>query len=676
MHQGIPSREVFWNISYTFIMYVLLAVILSIFFYGLYRRIRLWRIGKSDNRFDHIGKRLYAVVKNGIAHHSLMKESYPGTMHVMIFLGFVILLIGTATVSFDYDVWGLLLGQTSFLQGSFYLYFSFVLEVGGILALLGILIALYRRYIQRPDRLNNKWDDLIFLAGLAIIIMTGFLVEGARIAATQPEWARWSFGGYGVSLLLAKLSPDSLSSFHKVIWWLHLVLAFGFIAYIPYSKLFHMFSSPTNIFFHSLKPRGELIALDIENSETFGAVKIQDFTWKHLLDLDACTSCGRCQDQCPAWLSGKPLSPKKIILDLLDNLNDFSHNGTDAASNSNDENDTKPIVGTAVTQDEIWACTTCRACMEACPVLIEHIDKIVDLRRERVLMESDFPQELQRTFRGMENNSNPWGIGHSKRADWTEGLNIKIATEVDSFEYLWYVGCAASFDDRVKKVSRSFAHILNAANINYAILGTEEKCCGETARRLGNEYLAQMLMEMNIDTFTRVKAKKIITTCPHCFNTLKNEYPAFNGNFEVYHYTEFLHKLMTENRLPLKKLNTTSNITFHDSCYLGRFNDIYEEPRHILNKIYPGKLVEVGDKHHEKSFCCGAGGGRMWLDEKIGDRINHVRIDQISETNASKVVSACPYCLTMFNDAIKDKQITEQIDAVDLAEIIALSIID
>ena len=672
MPHGNASREVFWNISNTFILYSLFVVLLIILIYGVNRRIRLWRQGKPDNRFDRPVRRLLAVLKYGMAHHRILKESYPGLMHVAIFIGFIVLTIGTATVSFDYDVWRILFGQQSFLRGSFYLYFSLILELAGLLALIGIAMALIRRYALRPDRLHNEKDDLIFLAGLGIIIITGFLIEGSRIAATRPAWASWSFVGYAVSRLFSKTDHQTLLTLHKILWWTHLVMAFSFLAYIPFSKLFHILASPLNIFFLSFKPKGELTTLDIENSETFGAARIKDFTWKHLLDLDACTRCGRCQDQCPAYISGKPLSPKKIILDLFDQLHLRAENGS--RNDITADESTPSLVGSAVSCDEIWACTTCRACMEACPVLIDHIDKIVDLRRNRVLMASDFPRELYTTFRAMENNSNPWGIGSSKRADWTDGLTIKMAGEADSFEYLWFVGCAASFDERAQQVSRLFARILNAAGVNYAILGTEEKCCGETARRLGNEYLAQNMMEMNINLLNELKVKKIITTCPHCYNTLKNEYPAFQGVYEVHHATQFLYQLIADNRLILNPVSHLSKIAFHDSCYLGRFNDIYEEPRKILDAISAGAVVEVGDKHHANSFCCGAGGGRMWLDESIDTRVNHIRLDQFLTRNVQQIVSACPYCSIMFRDAIKDKDAEKTITVIDLIEIVAMAL--
>ncbi len=424
-----------------------------------------------------------------------------------------------------------------------------------------------------------------------------------------------------------------------------------------------------NIYLRSFKPRGELKPIDIENSEVFGVGKINDFSWKHLFDLDACTSCGRCQDQCPAHLSGKPLSPKMIILELLDHLNEKAPAIFRGESLDTDP----PIVGSAIQPDEIWACTTCGACVEACPVFIEHIDKIIELRRDRVLMEGDFPSELNQTFKGMENNFNPWGIGFSSRADWAEGLDIKRLDKGDKAEYLWFVGCAGAFDDRIKKVSLAFAKILTAASVDFGVLGTEEKCCGETARRLGNEYLAQTLMEMNIELFQNHGIRKIITACPHCFNTLKNEYPQFNGNFEVIHSTEFLFELIRSGKIKLAR-NDTLKITYHDSCYLGRYANIYKEPRNIIGEITGNGIIEL-TRNKSRSLCCGAGGGRMWLEETIGERINNIRTEEVIESGAEIVTSACPYCLTMITDGLKDKDAIDKIDAVDIIELVARNLI-
>ncbi|MCU0645464.1 MAG: heterodisulfide reductase-related iron-sulfur binding cluster, partial [bacterium] len=590
-----------------------------------------------------------------------------------IFVGFVLLLIGTATVSFDYDVWGLILGQPSFIKGNFYLYFSLVLDLAGVLTIIGLLVAFFRRYIQRPDRLNNQTDDVIVLVGLLAIVISGFFVEASRIAATQPSWEVWSPVGYALSGLFSGAGVEAAQSWHRLIWWLHLVLAFSFIGYIPFSKLFHIISAPTNIFFRSFQPNGQLTSIDIENAETFGAGKISDFSWKQLLDLDACTECGRCQDNCPAYLSEKPLSPKKLILDLLTNLNQKGAQLLTQQQATNNETE-EPLVGSAVTPDEIWACTTCRACMEECPVIIEHVQKVIDLRRNLVLMLSQFPKEVQLVLKNLTNNFNPWGIGFSSRGDWANGLDVKTFSGEDDSEILYFVGCAGAFDDRYKKVAQSFVKILNAAGIKFGILGAEEKCCGDSARRIGEEYLFQTLAQENIAIFQQHNVKKIVTTCPHGYNTLKNEYPQFNGNFEVIHAVELIADLLKQGKIVLKK-DFQQSVVLHDSCYLGRYNNIYEQPREIIQNISGAKLLEM-ERNRDKSFCCGAGGGRMWFEETIGTRINNMRVEQALETKPNAVGVSCPFCLTMFEDGLKDKGVQDSVKTYDLIELVALSLED
>jgi len=654
-----PTREVFWNISYNFLMYLLMVVALAFFFYGFYRRIKYWKLGQKEAITGTLAQRIKSLLIYAIGQGRILKEKYPGLIHVSIFIGFVFLFFGTVVVSFDYDIWHLIFGQSSFLIGNFYLIFSLVLDIAGVMAILGILVAAFRRYIQHPERLNNVFDNAVILFWMLFILITGFLVEAARIAALDPPWKNWSVIGTAI----AGIFPAGEIGWHRIFWWVHLVAAFGFIAYIPYSRLKHIFTSALNIYLRSLEPKGALKPIDIENAEIFGVGKINDFTWKNLLDLDACTSCGRCQDACPAYASGKPLSPKKLILDLLDNLNEKAPKLLKGESLENDP----AIVGTAVQTDEIWACTTCGACVEACPVFVEHIEKIVELRRDRTLMEGDFPAELNQTFKGMENNFNPWGIGFSSRADWTEKLNLKRLDKGEKADILWFVGCAGSFDDRIKKVSVSFAKILSAAGLDVGILGAKEKCCGETARRLGNEYLAQTLMEMNIELFNELGIKKIVTSCPHCYNTLKYEYPQFKGNYEVVHSSELLAELIQQGKILLNK-NGNQKITFHDSCYLGRYSNIYQQPRDVINSV-SSNLIEL-KRNKSNSFCCGAGGGRMWLEETIGERINNIRADEIIESGADTVASACPYCLTMLTDGLKDRDAIDKIEALDIIELV------
>jgi len=393
--------------------------------------------------------------------------------------------------------------------------------------------------------------------------------------------------------------------------------------------------------------------------------KLSEFTWKQLFDTDACTRCGRCQDNCPAYLSEKPLSPKKVIQDLKSHL---VVQGKSLSQNKDAEDQTPPIPGNVITEDELWACTTCGACQEVCPVFIEVVDKVVDLRRYLVLMESKFAPEVKLFFKNMETNYNPWTIGFATRGDWAKDLKVKILAEDSNVDFLFWVGCAGSFDERNKKVSRTLVNLLEKASINFGILGTEEMCCGETLRRMGNEYLAQILMQQNIELFNKYGVKKIITYCPHCFNTFKNEYPQFGGVYEVFHHTEFLWDLIEKGKLKL----TTSvemSVVYHDSCYLGRYNNIYDAPRKLLESVEDTRLYEM-ERKKDRSFCCGAGGGRMWMEETLGKRINQMRVVQAVETNASVLATACPYCLTMLEDGIKEKEMEQMISALDVAELV------
>jgi Fe-S oxidoreductase/nitrate reductase gamma subunit len=609
------------------------------------------------------GSRVWSVVRYGIVQKYFLRESYPGIMHLFIIIGFCIPLAVIAITQYPFS-----------LPVTFGNYFSCALDLIGLCALTGCLLAIFRRYIIKPDRLDNTADDAITLILVSSIFFFGFLIEGFRIAITTPPDAVWN----PVGLLTAKvllgiglIREGSAVFLHHLFWRIHFFLVLGLIAYLPYSKLFHIVSSTLNIFLKSTGPKGELAPItDFETAETYGVTTINEFTWKQLLDLDACTRCGRCQDQCPAYLSEKPLTPKKIIQDLKNHLKTEGKILLGGDNKEGSETPLTPIVGSVVTADEIWACTSCMACMEQCPVFVEQIPKLVDLRRYLVMMESNFPSEVAGVFKNMEVNSNPWGIGWASRGDWAKASGVKVLSEAEDKEIdiLYYVGCSGSFDDRSKKVAESFVKILQAAGIRFGILGAEEKCCGDSARRMGNEYLFQTLAQENIECMKKYGVKKIVTTCPHGYNILKNEYPQFDGNFEVYHHSEFIARLIREGKIKLRH-SIDQTITYHDSCYLGRYNAIYSEPRQIIGGIPGAKIVEMG-RSFERSFCCGAGGGRMWMEEDIGKRINHLRFEDVLETKANIIGTACPFCLTMLEDATKDKGMEESIKAQDLAELV------
>jgi Fe-S oxidoreductase/nitrate reductase gamma subunit len=642
---------------------ILIIATLVICCYGIYKHVRLWGVGKQEVRGGPLVMRIWSAIRYAFVQKHFFKESYPGIMHLFIVVGFCIPLAVIAITQYRFS-----------LPVTFGNVFSCALDIIGLCALVGCLLALVRRYLIKPDRLDNKPDDLLVLILVFAIFDLGFWIEGFRIAITNPPNALWTPVGLMSANILSGLglTGEGIGPFlHHLTWRIHFFLVLGLIAYLPYSKLFHVVSSTINIFLRSTGPKGELAPItDFETAETFGVTTINEFTWKQLLDLDACTRCGRCQDQCPAYLSEKPLTPKKLVQDLKDHLEKESGILLGGNGKEGEEQALTPIIGGPVTADELWSCTSCMACMEQCPVFVEQIPKVVDLRRYLVMMESSFPSEVAGVFRNMEVNSNPWGIGLASRGDWAKELDVPILSEMEDqdIEILYYVGCSGSFDDRNKKVAIAFANVLKTAGVRFGILGAEEKCCGDSARRMGNEYLFQQLAQENIEAMNKYGVKKIVTTCPHGYNILKNEYPQLGGAFEVYHHSDYVARLIAEGRLKLVN-SLNQSITYHDSCYLGRYNGLYQEPRKVIQGIPGATLVEM-ERNCERSFCCGAGGGRMWMEEHLGKRINHLRFEDALNTKVNLIGTACPFCLTMLDDATKDKEMEESIKVKDITELI------
>jgi Fe-S oxidoreductase/nitrate reductase gamma subunit len=615
--------------------------------------------------------RVKSLLIEGIAHTRILKDLYPGLIHLLLFLGFLIPFTVMVITQFVFTL--------SSVPARL---LSLGLDLIGLAAISSLLLAMYRRYIARPSRLDNQSEDFIALILLLFILLTGFFLEGLRLSVISQDTQAWAPIGKAVASLfnLTGMSTGAKGLMAILIFRIHFFLVLATIAYIPYSKLFHLISSPMNMIFRSLEPKGTLTPLDLEDekAESFGVAKIEEFTWKQLLDLDACTRCGRCQDRCPAHLTEKPLSPKRLVIDLKDHLHARAPQILEARAKGTEPEEIPPLVGKIIEENVIWTCTTCRSCMEHCPVYVEQVNKIVDMRRHQVLMESKFPAELNSFFRNMETNSNPWGIGFASRAEWAEGLDVKLINEHPDAEYLFWVGCAGSFDEEGKKVAKAMVSIMKKAGLNFAILGTEEKCCGDSARRLGNEYLFQMQAAENIDLFKKYNIKKIITICPHGYNTFKNEYPSLLGflssaspevkEIEVIHHVQLLHRLLQEEKLPLRS-KEENLLTYHDSCYLARYNGIINEPREILLRLTSGSIVEPKN-NKEHSLCCGGGGGLMWTEENLGTRINHLKTDELLATQAEITATSCPFCLTMIQDGFKDKGENER-KVKDIAQLVA-----
>lgn len=658
---------------------VFLVVFLSsigFFSYSIRRLILHLRIGKPENRFDRPWERVKNVVVVAFGQSKLLREPFAGLMHFFIFWGFVILLtaivesIGEGIVS-DFSLAGI-------LGVNLYKRLAFLQELFAGLVIIAVLVALWRRYVLRPKRLevdiHGKMDATAILVAILLIMVSMIGQNAARMALQDSEFVNVRFLSGVLTPMYASLGLSSAQTWFEIYWWIHIVLVLAFLNYLPYSKHLHVLSSIPNVYCSSLRPRGALKPLDLEaeNVEKFGASDVEDLTWKQLLDGYTCTECGRCTAACPANTTGKLLSPRKIIVDIrrrLEEKGPLVLNGGDVAVAEGEKSPLeKTLIHDYITPQELFACTTCMACVQECPVNIEHVDAIVEMRRNLVLMESNFPQEVQLVFRNLENNFTPWAFSASSRADWAEGMNIPRMSDVQETDVLFWVGCAGSYDARYKKVTQAFSKLMQQAGVKFAILGTEEKCTGDPARRIGNEYLAQMLMKDNVQTLSKYKFKKVVTSCPHCFNTLKNEYPQFGGSYEVVHHTDFLMQLVNEGRIKVSQA-ARAKVTYHDSCYLGRYNDVYNQPRNIL-KTVPGVQVVEMPRNRTRGFCCGAGGGRMFMEEHEGKRVNIERTEEALSVQPDVIGTACPFCMTMMTDGVKAKEASDRVAVWDIAEIL------
>jgi Fe-S oxidoreductase/nitrate reductase gamma subunit len=653
------TREIYWNVGHGVVipMYLVTLLAFAAFAYGCWKRVELYRLGKPLNRLDNLGERVSFLTANLFGQIKVLRVSGPGVPHALFFWGFLLLFIGTLLVMAQADFTQPLFG-VAFLTGTFYKLYSLTLDLAGVVALFTLFALAVRRFLAKPEGLKTTRDDYLMHGLLTAIIVTGFLIEGVRMAATElhqnPALTVYSPIGLMVAKSLAHLDGQSLRELHKLGWWLHFLLVSGFIVSIPFSKFRHLFTTPANYLFTDLREKGSIdtINLEEEGVEQFGADKVSDLFWKDIFDADACTSCKRCQDRCPASTTDKPLSPMKVVQQIGE------------VASGNPAGNLIETVG----QDALWSCTTCRACQEICPAQVEHVNKIIEMRRNLALMQGEFPgAEVMVAANNVEVNGNPFGLAYATRGNWAEGLDVRQLSEGGEVDILYFVGCYASFDKRNQEVARSFVKICNAAGVKVGILGKEEKCCGEPLRKLGNEYLYQMVAQENIELIKGYGVRKIVATCPHCLNTLGRDYRDLGLEVEVEHYTVFLDRLVSSNALAIEA--DGFDYTYHDSCYLGRYKDIYQEPRNVL-QVAGGRVNEMA-KSGLESFCCGAGGGRILAEEKLGSRINVKRVKMAEETGAPLLVSNCPFCLTMFEDGIKTGDCEGKLQVRDLAEIVA-----
>ncbi|MDP8245703.1 MAG: heterodisulfide reductase-related iron-sulfur binding cluster [Candidatus Hinthialibacter antarcticus] len=664
--------------NFSRVIYILLLLFaFGFFFRNIYRLVATLCLGQWENRFDRLGLRLKNMLVYAFGQARVIKKSY-GFNHFFIFWGFMLLLMANG----EFLIQGVFPGFSwSFLGDYPYGALLFLAEIMSAVVILAVVTAVIRRLFFRPAYIEFNADAFLILGMIFTLMVAYYGYHAGEIAlGAASKWASWMFVSNAIASFIQSLSVDSIHAFTNVSWWIHAIVLLFFMNYLPYSKHLHVLTAIPNCFFRRFEYPSVVPTMEFKQGDSFGKSKITQFSWKDLLDFMSCTECGRCQENCPAHVTGKSLNPKHIIHQGKVNL--FKNSKPILASRPSDTLGPAPddavmdaaLIGDdgamSISATDLWQCTTCGSCMTHCPVFIEHVPKIIQMRQYMVMEKSEFPEELIQLFENSEQRSNPWGIAPTDRAKWTEGLDVPILTPGDTFDYLFYVGCAGSYDSRAKSVVTSMTKILNTAGVSWGILGNEEHCCGDSVRRAGNEYVFSQMARFNVNQFHRYGVKKIITMCPHGYSTIKNDYQQFGGDFEVIHHTEFINQLLDEGKLPLKRQETNGTTVYHDSCYLGRYNNIYKAPRQVLSRVNGNRLEEM-DRCGESSFCCGAGGAKMWMEEPEGKYIYLERTEEAMRKNPSTIAVACPFCMTMFEDGVKEAARGKKVVVRDIAEIVA-----
>jgi len=655
------TRQIYWNIKNPYIMYILALIAAGIFGLGMYRLYARWKTGSGENSIDNISQRIGLVIKHVFGHVRLIRYPGAGFAHYLLFSGFIILFAGTFLVFLKADL------GFNVMHGRLYLYFQcLLLDIAGIAVLAGLILFAVYRYLLKSNRYRATWNDFTVLFLIFAIITTGFMLEGIRLQVTKVPWAGWSPIGLWISGLFNGTDIFSMIKIHRFLWWLHLVLFLTLFAWIPYSKLRHIFLGPVNIFFCSLEHRAVISKpIDFEKEEKLGVETLSDFSWKHLFDLDVCTECGRCQEICPVYSAGQNFSPRDVLMKMRSTLHNI-----DVKLKHNGQNESfQPIIENSLSEKTLWYCRTCRACMEECPVFIEIIPKFIELRRYQVMENAQFPETLQDAMRSLESRGHPYRGTMASRITWCNGLDVPVIGNNTNVEVLYWVGCTTALNEEPMSIGRALVQLFNKAGISYGIMGEDEACCGEPARRIGNEYLFEMLARKNIELLKNLKCETIVTNCPHCYNMLRHEYRQFGADFEVYHHSEFLLKMIKNGRLKVEN-RIKDRITYHDPCYLGRFNSIYDEPRELLRKVSEKAVIEM-ERAKDRSLCCGGGGGGAWNDEEgEARRVNSVRAKQALKTSASILATACPFCMMMLKDGMSSVDPDGEVRTMDIAQLL------